>query len=338
MATNVSYASNDANLTSLLLHILPDFGKHGDGIINSNLLTAALKLKGAVQNVEGGLEFWYGIMKQENSNAQWQGKNDDMNAAAQDPDERLRFEPKVYTSSIVLNALDRARNRGRAAIKNYLMELRQQAITTNENQFNSAWWDTSGGTGDLPESIPTLISATPTTGTIGGLNRAGNSYLQNGAYTTAISDIGSEAGIAKMIELQALYAVGQSMADLIIMSAANWAGLAGYLAANKRFKAVDPMTELKIKTIDLGDAMVGFENTNVLGGANTITSNYMYGINTKYMKLKHLVDPGAGKNGWGTDMERVGRSLNKAVYYTWFGNLTTNNPRAHFVATSVSTS
>ena len=73
-ATNISYASGDTNLTSLILHILPDFGAHGDGIVNSNLLTAMLKSKGAVDNVEGGLEFWYGILKSENTNAKWQGK------------------------------------------------------------------------------------------------------------------------------------------------------------------------------------------------------------------------------------------------------------------------
>ena len=59
MATNISYASGDVNLESLILHILPDYGPHGDGILNSNLLTAALKLKGAYERVEGGLEFWY---------------------------------------------------------------------------------------------------------------------------------------------------------------------------------------------------------------------------------------------------------------------------------------
>jgi len=337
MATNVSYASGDTTLESLVLHILPDYGKHGDGILNSNLLTAALKMKGAFENVEGGLEFWYGITKTESSNAKWQGKDDDMSVNGQDPLARLRWDVKVFTNSIVINQLDKAKNRGRAAIKQYLLTLREQAISTNKNQFNSAFWASSPGTND-PDSIPNIITATPTTGSVGGLTRSGNSYLQNGLYDTAISDIGSEAGIAKLIELQALYAVGQSMVDLIIMSAANWAGLAGYLATLRRFRADDKLGQLKIKAIDLGDATVGFENTTVLGGANTISAAYMYGINTEFMKLKHLVDPDVGENGWTAQFERIGNKLNKAVFYSYFCNLTTNCPRAHFVATSVSTS
>ena len=336
MATNINYASSDTNLESLILHILPDYGEHGDGIVNTNALTAALKKKGATEKVEGGLEFWYGITKAETSNAKWQGKNDDMSVNSQDPSARLRWDVKIFTNAIVLNQLDKAKNRGRAAVKEYLLTLREQAITTNANQFNSAFWK---GTpvGDDPDSIPNLISITPTTGSIGGLNRAGNAYLQNGVYTTAITDIGSEAGIAKIVELKALYAVGQSMADLIILGTATWAGLAGYLTTLRRYMNDEDMAKLGFEVIKLGDTIVMFENTTVLGGANTITSNYMYGINTKFMKLRQLTDPDAGANGWSSQFERIGQKLNKAVYFNWFGNICTNTPRAHWVASSVAT-
>jgi hypothetical protein len=162
--------------------------------------------------------------------------------------------------------------------------------------------------------------------------------LQNGAYTTAISDIGAEAGVAKLYELKIKYSVGASQVDLMIMSESRYAGLAGYLHTERQYMNDDKMAELGFDTIKLGNTTIGYENTNVLGGANTITAAYMYGINTKYMKLKHLSDPVAGKNGWSSNFERVGNSLNKAVFYNWFGNLVTNCPRAHFVATSVSTS
>lgn len=336
MSTSVTYASGDTNLESLILHCLPDYGEHGDGISNTNALTAALKANGATEKVEGGLEAWYGISKAESSNAKWQGKDDDMSVNAQDPDARLRWDWKVFTNSIVLNQLDKARNRGRAAIKQYLMTLRQQAIDTNANAFNSALWAASPGTDD-PDSIPSIIAADPTTGTIGGLSRVGNAYLQNGYYTAAISDIGAEAGIAKIIELQAKYAIGQSMADIIVLPHNLWAGLAGYLATMRRYKLDEKMAEIGFKVIALGDTKIIFENTNVLGGANTITSTYMYGINSKFMKLRQLVDPDVGANGWTTQFERIGQKLSKAVFYNWFGNLCTNTPRGHWVATNVAT-
>lgn len=337
MAQNVSYASGDAILESLVLHCLPDYGEHGDGILNTNNLTATLKEKGAYELVDGGLEAWYGILKAENSNAQWQGKDDDMKANSQDPEARLRWDWKVFTNSIVLNALDKARNQGRAAVKQWLMTLREQATETNENKFNSAFWKGTPGA-DEPDSIPSIISATPTTGSVGGLSRTTETYLRNGAYTTAITDIGAEAGIAAMVSLSAQYAVGKSMSDIIVMSAANWAGLAGYLTTLLRFRTNDNLLKLNVKAIEIGDMLVTYENTTVLGGANTITAAYMYGINSKMgLKIKQLNDPSAGKNGWSTDFERIGMKLNKAIFYNWFGNLTSRCPRANWVATSVAT-
>lgn len=333
-ATNVSYASDDAILESLILHMLPDFGEHGDGILNSNMLTATLNMKGAKEVVEGGLEFWYGISKAESSNAKWQGKNDDMTAKSQDPSARLRFPPKVFTSSIVVNDLDKAMNKGKAMIKDFAKKtLREQGDTTIKNQFNSAFWNTSPGTNE-PESIPNLISATPTTGTIGGLTRSGNTYLQNKVYTTAIADIGSEAGISEMEKLKIKASVGQSVVDIIIMDSNNFAGLVGYLSTLLRWRPSDRLAQLKIPSIQLGDTVIGYENLEVLGGANTITAGYMYGINSKFAKIKTLRD---GNAIWGTEFERIGTSLNKAVFFKWFGNLVTNTPRAHFVATNVST-
>lgn len=333
MATNISYASGDTNLEALALHCLPDFGEHGDGIINSNLLTAMLKEHGAYEEVEGGLEFWYGITYTENTNSQWQGKNDDMSANSQDPSQRLRFDPKIYTDAVVLNDFDKARNKGKAAIKEYLVTLNKQAESTIKNGFNSAFWKATPGTND-PSSIPSIVSATPTTGTVGGLSRSGNPYLQNGAYTTAIADIGSEAGIGAMAQLQFTYAVGNSVANLIVLDQIRFASLVGYLSTLMRFAENPKMAQLKIPTIKMGNATIGYENRNVLGGANTISSGYMYGLNLEYLKVRRLL--GDTKSGWGDKFERIGNTLNKAVFYNWFGNLCTNNPRAHWVATSVS--
>ena len=92
MSTSVTYASGDTNLESLILACLPDYGETGNGVLNTNAITAALKKLGAAEETEGGLEAWYGVTKGESSNAKWQGKNDDMNAASQDPTTRLRWD------------------------------------------------------------------------------------------------------------------------------------------------------------------------------------------------------------------------------------------------------
>lgn len=340
---NVPYANNDAILESLVLHTVPDFGPHGDGIINKNFLFSALKLKDKqegsskrFQVIEGGLEFWNGILKAENSNFKWQSATSDMTANLQDPNARLRFPIQTFTGSVVINKLHEAQNKGKAMMKEFARSLRDQAETTIPNQFNSAFWNTAPASTE-PESIPSLISATPAVGTIGGLTRAGHTYLQNIAYTTAVADIGTEAGITAMTRQRLRAAIGSGggdAPDLGIMNDELYAGLSGYLATLNRYRPDDGMAQLGFDTIKIGNMTLSFENTNNQGSPNTITDGYIYMINSNYIKFKVLRDGNFMWNPGG--FERVGQKLNKALYFWVFCNLTTNNPRAHVVMTDVS--
>jgi len=344
-ATNVPYANDDAILESLVLHTIPDFGPHGDGVLNTNFLFSAMKAKDKAEGsskrfvvIDGGIEFWNGISKAESSNFKWQSHTADMTAQLQDPSARLRWAIMTFTGSIVINELHKAQNKGKAMMKEFARTLKEQAETTIPNQFNSAFWNTAPVAGTEPESIPSLITATPLVGTIGGLTRAGSAYLQNGAYGAAVADIGSEAGISAMtrqIIRRAIGSGGQDMPDLGIMDDELYAGLVGYLATLNRYRPDDMMAQLGFDTVKIGKTTLSFENTLVTGGANTITDGYIYLINSNYMKFKVLKD---GNFKWNpAGFERIGSKLSKALYFWVFCNLTTNNPRAHSVMTNVST-
>lgn len=334
MAQNISYANNDAQLATLVSYILPYINDvHGDGILNSNFVTAMLNANGAKEVIDGGLEFWETTSVNSNTNFKWQGKHDDMTADYQDPTRKLAYPVQVFTGSVVINDLDIAMNRGKALIKQYLTDLRANAKSTIDNQFNSALWKASPST-DEPNSIASIISATPTAGTIGGQTRSDSKAYQNGAYTTAIADIGSEAGLSSIYYLRALYAVGQSQADMIVMPVAQWANLAAYLNTARRYRDDQKMMQAGIEAIDIGKCTVGFENTNLITTGETITAGYMYGINIAAggLKVKVLSE---GNSKW-LAPDRVGRTMNTAYYYEWFGNLVSRCPRANWVATSVS--
>lgn len=334
MSTDVSYANSDSLLESLVLHTLPEFGKNGDGIINNNFLLSYLKEAKRFDIIDGALEFWAGVMKAESTNFKWQSHTDTMTANLQDPLARLRFPIKTFTGSIVINKLHEAQNKGRAMIKEWARTLKEQAESTIPNMFNSAFWATTPGD-DEPESVPSLVSATPTTGTIGGLSRAGSAYLQNGAYTTAVADIGSEAGVAVLNRQRIRAAIRANDApDLAIMTDELYSGLVGYLNTERRYAANEKMGQLGFDTIKMGPMTISYENTNVSGGANTITSKYIYLLNSNYMKFKALRD---GNFKWNDQFERVGQTLNKALYFWAFCNLTTNLPKSHIVMTNVST-
>ena len=337
MSQNVAYANNDPQLATLLSFILPYINDtHGDGILNCNFVTAVLNAKGAKEVVDGGLEFWETVSVNPNSNFKWQGKHDDMSADYQDPTRQLRFPIKLFTGSVVVNKLDEMMNKGRALIKQYLTTAREIAKTSIDNQYESALWNTSPGA-DEPESLPNIINTTNTTGTIGGQDRSTSKAFQNNVYTTAIADIGSEAGLADLYRLRAKYAVGTKQADAVVMPVAQWANLAAYCNTQRQYKPDQTMVQAGIESIDIGKCTVGYaqETADNISSANGIAAGYMYGINIAAggLKIKTLAD---GNSKWEQSAERVGRTLNKAFYYYWAGNLVSRCPRSNWVAPSVS--
>jgi hypothetical protein len=221
-------------------------------------------------------------------------------------------------------------------IKEWLRTLRLQTESTILNDFNSAFWSTAPGAYE-PESIPSLISTTPDSGTVGGVSRSGNQYAQNGLYATAVTDIGSEAGISALtynIIRRSLGSGGKDRVDTCITSDTLFGGLSAYLANNKRYRANEKMAQLKFDTILLGSTTIGYENTLVSGDENTIGATYVYGINRNHTVFKVLRD---GNFKWGDEFERVSRTLNKAVYFYVFCNLCAELPKANFVMNNVST-
>lgn len=336
--TNIAYATDSSVFTALealVLHNLPDFGPMGDGILNNNFLLAFLKQKNKLVITEGGLEAWHGLLNAEQSNFKWQAHTAQMTANLQDPADRLRFPWKTFTGSIVINKLHEAMNKGKAAVIDWSKTLTQQAESQIKNDFNSAFWSTSPGANE-PESIPSLVSATPTVGTVGGLTRSTHSALQNGAYPTAVGAIGAQAGLTAIFQQVRRYAVGSSgkdAVDLVMMSNTRYGSIEGYLGTLQRYRPDDKMASLGFDTIKYGRVTFGYENTNVSGSQNTISANYIYGLNSEHLFFKVLRDGNFMWNPKG--FERVGQSLNRALYYWVFCNLTTNLPKAHFVMTNV---
>ena len=116
MAQNVNFASNDTLLESLFLHVLPDFGPHGSGIINNNFLLSVLRDKARFQIVGGALEFVNGVRVTENTNMGWRGHTETIPANLQDPNKRLRFDIMTFTGSAVINKKHEAMVKGKACV------------------------------------------------------------------------------------------------------------------------------------------------------------------------------------------------------------------------------
>lgn len=112
------------------------------------------------------------------SNVKYFGRGATFGTADNDTLTRLLFYPKNLGDSIVRYWDDDRKNRGKAKLLSYAEEkvtasrnaLRDKLETDLLNQNNDPLAITA---------LPTLISTTPTSGTVGGLDRSANDYLQN---------------------------------------------------------------------------------------------------------------------------------------------------------------
>jgi hypothetical protein len=313
-------------LETLATHIFENHGEEiGNAAIKKNFTMMMLDKKGSRKLVDGGLDFAEPVLISENTNFANRSHYTDIDAAHQDPTREFKFDPKTFSGSIVLNTLHDAQNQGKSAIKKWMKTLRTQADTTISNTLNDDLW-TASPTDVDPESIRSIVSDTPTTGTLGGITRAGNTYAQNGAYTTAIADIGSEAGLSVLhSERATMGGDAKTNPDIAVTTPELWGGLFGFMDALRRVRADEKVTALGFDNFYIGTALLGYDDG--------CPDDHFYYLNSRHLFYKIL----RKGNFVFEPFSRKENSLNSTSIFYLFRNLTTNLPSAHKVLTNVST-
>ncbi len=320
---------SSAQLLNLATHIFEAHGPEiGDAVINKNFVLAWLKEK-AKEQVVGGLDFAEPVLIGENSNFSHRSHYSQIDANIQDPTREFRFDPVTLSGTIVINRKHEAMNSGKAAIKKLMTTLKLQADSTISNTVNTAMWNTSPTANVEPESIPSLLSITPTTGTIGGISRSGNAYAQNAHSDTTISSIGSAAGVGSLHKFRAnLGGSSKVVPDFAVTTSTLWGNLYGYLDGLRRLRANEKMTALELDNFYVGSELVGYDGD---GGSGECPDNYMYHLNSKHLFFKCL----EGGDFKFEPFSYKDNSLNATSIFYLFYNLTTNLPSCMGVQSSI---
>lgn len=315
---------------ALATHILENHGPEiGDAVINKNFVLAYLRKK--AESVEvGGLDFAEPVLTTANSNFAHRSHYTDIPATIQDPTREFKFDPVSLTGSIVLNKKHELMNQGRHAIKKLMNTLKLQAETTIDNTINTAMWAASPTANVDPESIRSLVSATPTTGTIGGISRVGNTYAQNKVYTTAVTTIGGAAGLAAMHGFRAtLGGDAKTAPDFAVTTSVIWGLLVGYIDTLRRLQSDEQMTKLGVEQFYVTPGcLLGYDGN---GGTGECPSNYLYFLNSKHLFFKVL----EGSLFKFEPFSYKGNNLNLTSLFYMFYNLTTNLPSSMGVMTNI---
>ena len=295
-----------------------------DNIAENNILFLKLKEKGRILKQSGGATFRETLSYAENATIQSQGQYDTYDTTPQDVITSADFDQKIITGTITMTDLEANQNRGREQIIP-LMKAKMEVLKTSfDNFFGDQSLSDGTGNGGLDlGGLALLVADDPTTGTVGGINRAtsGNEFWRNQLYDFSVESVTPSATTIQS-SMNVLYrrcqTQGGQLTDLILAGDDYFGFFEDSLQANQRFNNGD-LAKLGFDAYKYKAADVVYDTK--------MTDAKMYFINTKFMSYKYI----------GDSMMSVGeptRPHNQPVTVapmTSMGNLTITNAKVHGV-------
>lgn len=192
--------------------------------------------------------------------------------------DRYEYQWKEYAGSVVISDLERDRNAGEgqvfpllpAKLENAKMSFKS---TLNEDLFTAV-------TGKNMNGLPDLVSATPTSGSVGGIDRGSFTFWRNqqtaGTQTTSAFD-NLRAAMRSIYNLCS-NGVGDQHPTFIATTRTVFEGYDGLLLANERF------TDKSSGEGDFKNEVLKFKGA-AISYDNDCGSGLMYFLNPKFLKL-----------------------------------------------------
>lgn len=241
--------------------------------------------------------------------------------------DRAEFQWKEYAGTAVLSDLEADRNAGDGTVFPLLPAKLNNLKNSMRSTINTDLF--SDGTGNSSKAIGGLqliISTTPTSGTVGGINRGSFSFWRNqqtsGAKTTSAFD-NLRAAMRSIYNLCS-NGVADDHPDFIVTDRATFEGYDGLLLANERFTSKSEADgDFKNEIMKFKGAKLSYD-VACLAGA-------MYFCNTAYLKLAYK------KGSWFKMLESIRPANQTLTVYPvrTMCNLITTNARRLGVVSSI---
>lgn len=156
--------------------------KPTDNIFNSRAFFFSMNEDGFKEQTTGGRTFEHGIEFAENTNMRAYGEADELDTTRISVFDAARFDIRIHAGTVVLSELERLRaevsSGGGGGKYPLLSEKLENGKDSHIANMNRALL--GAGTNPLEfGGIQLVISSTPTTGSVGGINRATYSFWRN---------------------------------------------------------------------------------------------------------------------------------------------------------------
>ena len=259
-------------------------GELADNLTQNNAILQRLNQKGNVRPFSGGNVILEEIMYNDpnTNNANSYSGYEVLNIAPDSPISAAQYKISQYADSVTMSGLEMLQNSSKEAIIDLLDGRMQVSEARLLNRISGdLYGDGTGNGGKNLDGLAAAVSATPTSGTYGGINRANWTFWQNQITTGATSS----NILAKMTEAAIKQIRGTDKADLIVAGNTMYQYYVGALQAIQRIASEESGASGFASLKFYGG---GTSADVVLGGGygSQETATYMYMLNTNYIFLR----------------------------------------------------
>jgi hypothetical protein len=298
-------------------------GAIADNVTKNNALLSRLKQRGGIKKFGGGNVILQELSFAANGNAGWYSGYDLLPIAAQDVISAAQYDIKQAACPVTISGLDQLMNAGKEQIID-LMEARVSvAESSMANLISQGIY--GDGSGKTIDGLQKQIIATPTSGTVGGIDRNAWSFWRNQTFDCSAD--GGAANSATVVQgyfnrLWAKCVRGADRPDLILVDNNYWGFYMASLQAIQRFTSND--------SAQLGFVSVKFMDADVVldgGIGGYVPTSTAYFLNTKYIHYRPHRDRDMVPLSPG---QRYSVNQDAAVQImAWAGNLTVSGMQFH---------
>lgn len=306
------------NLSEIITTTLRNRSKDiADNVSKGNILLNVLNTKGNVKPADGGRVIVQSLDYQNNSTFQWYSGYEVLNINPSDVITAAEYDWKQASTVVTASGLEvHIQNTGMEQVYDLLETRMNNAEKTLKNNFTlGVYSDGTGSSGKQLGGLLTLVSDTPTTGVVGGIDASLWSFWQNQLYDFSVQTVTSSSTTiqAAMQALWLLTQRGTDVTDTIVFDSAYYQYWWQSQTAIQRYTSGD--------TANAGYASLKFNSANTHYEDSGIGSKHGYFLNTDYIFLR----PHSKVNM--TPLE-TRNSINQdaiVVPIVWAGNMTCSN-------------
>ncbi len=310
-------------------------GVLADNVTRNNALLTRLNRRGKVKPFSGGRTIVRELQYANNQTFQWYSGYQVLNVSPSNVISYAEYPIRQAALAVSISGLEELQNSGEDAVIDLLEGRMENAEDTFMNGLAQAIYGDGSVTGTI-NGLGNLVATSPSSGTVGGIDRSTWTFWQNIAYSGSTNG-GAAVSVANiqpyMLAVWRQLVRGQDQVDLIVADNNYWSFYHQSLTAIQRITdsnsdvAQTGFQSLKFMNSDvvLDGGFQGFSSDPIsVGGANGSTGNIMYFLNTKYL----FWQPHRDRNMVPLNPDRFSINQDAMVKLIgWAGNMTMSNAR-----------